>query len=160
MRVTAQQAAVLIGQMSARLEEELIRAERLSAQEGRRIARQLSSGEFSSAQLARMGHPYARRHVRGGGKRRMSAPGIPYGDPAIINRQTGRFQGAWRVIPPQATGNGLHTEIVNRTPYAGLLESGTSRMIPRPIAERVLELLQPARERRLKQAIKRALRVP
>lgn len=53
---------------------------------------------------------------------------IPYGDPAVINVQSGLFRSAWRVIE-----TGSMTLLYNAAPYAEYLEHGTKLMIRRPM---------------------------
>lgn len=128
------------------LERAARNAERESAQEALRIARQLSSGPLTTAHLRRMGHPYAKRRPN---------PAI---DAAIINVQTGRFRDAWRIIGPRKTSAGLRTRLVNDSPYAGFLASGTATMIERPIEARLRERVQRQRAQSLVRGIERALR--
>jgi hypothetical protein len=90
-----------------------------------------SSGGFSSAQLAAMGHPYAKR-----------APHPPQ-DPGIINRQSGTFLRSWRSSGLEYTLEGLGIRVFNEAPYADYLDKGTSLMILRPIIDRLDEELLP-----------------
>lgn len=57
---------------------------------------------------------------------------IPYGNPAIINKQSGVFFNSWRIIKaPVSLGPALFVE--NTTSYAEYLEKGTAKMIRRPL---------------------------
>lgn len=119
-------------------------AERQSAQSALEIARELSSGRFSTAQLRALGHPYR-------------IGGVPPQDPAIINRQSGRFYHGWRIIPPRQSQGGLVTRLVNDSPQAKRLSRGTSRMIARPILQRIAERTRPRRRALYRAAIRQTL---
>lgn len=82
---------------------------------GIQIAREQSSGPYSSAQLAAMDHPYATRH------------GSPMLDPSMINEQSGAFRAHW-----QAVRYGMGAQIFNDAFYAKWLEEGTPTMFARP----------------------------
>ena len=103
---------------------------------------ELSSGDKSSRELARLGHPYARRH------------GSPKLDPAIINDQSGRFRDAWRAMPPSVVGRQAVVTLGNDTPYAPHLFGGTKTMFARPLPDRAAEGL----EERVADAIASAMR--
>lgn len=108
------------------------KAEQESAKEILPILYELSSGPYTSAQLKAMGHPYR-------------IGGVPPLDPAIINAQSGAFRAGWRVRPPRLTSDSLQTRIVNKTPYAPYLLSGTTKMIRRPILDRLRQRILPIR---------------
>lgn len=143
--MTPAQSAQRLRQMQQRLRDGVVKAEADTAREAYQQARRLSGGPFSSADLAQMGHPYARRNPQ------------PPADPALINIQSGRFEAAWQIRLPRWTATGLHTEIRNETPYAGYLDTGTQKMIARPLVQRVLDQAEPGRIKRLTAAIRRAL---
>ena len=84
-----------------------------------------SGGQFSSEILAWLGHPY-----KIGG----TEP-LPYGDAAVINSQSGIFKRSWVYvrIPIAGTLGGVGYRIYNIASYASFLETGTSKMIARPI---------------------------
>ncbi len=83
--------------------------------------------DHSLKDLAKMGHPYR----RGGG-----AKGLPH--PAwLIHTQGGQFLRRWQLAVSKTQDGGTAT-VYNRTPYASYLQGGTSKMIPRPILQRVL----------------------
>lgn len=86
-----------------------------AAELGVRIAREQSSGPYSSAQLAAMDHPYATRH------------GSPMLAPWIINEQSGAFRSHWQYV-----AKGIGAQIFNDTYYAKWLEEGTPTMFARP----------------------------
>ncbi|SRR6266511_3332041 len=106
-----------LGQQVGRLEAE---AERLVKA---RLVK-LSGGPYSAAALRAMGHPYSRR--------RPHPPAAPY----IVNVQSGQFRRSWRV-KARMQGGDLEIIVDNTAPYARYLFDGTSRMIARPIRERV-----------------------
>ena len=128
------------------LEAAVIKAEKKSMRRALTIAHRWSSGRYSTATLVKMGHPYARRNPH------------PPQDPSIINRQTGVFWAAWRVIGPEVVGDRLKSRLVNEAPYAYFLDKGTRTMIARPILSRVMAELQPERRRRHAAAISAVLR--
>jgi hypothetical protein len=136
--------AMKIGEKAIRLSREVRVAERKSAENAIEIARELSSGRFSSAQLRRMGHPY-----------RLS--GTSPQDAAIMNRQSGQFYRGWRIIAPRKAGDEIRTSLVNDSPHARLLLRGTSRMIARPILTRIRERAEPGRRALYRLAIRRTL---
>ena len=103
------------------------KADYKTARDGVTVAQKYSSGPFSLAELARMDHPYARRH---------SAALLP---PSIINAQTGKFKAAW-----DAKKQPVPT-IFNSDPIAIFLEKGTRYMVARPIDKVIIKALQPIR---------------
>lgn len=141
MRVGIQQAADALRKKAEAVQQEARRAEEATAREALQIAQRYSSGPFSTRALAAMGHPYARRAPR------------PPGNPALVNRQSGRFRASWRVV---RSGNRLR--LVNDAPYARYFnDRGTRLMIRRPITRAVGQAIRRSRERRLKHGIQLAL---
>jgi hypothetical protein len=134
-----------VAKKAQQLDRGVREAEAKSADEALRIARELSSGRFSLAQLARMGHPYR-------------IGGVPPQDAAIVNKQTGAFYRGWRVIGPRQRGGDLATKLVNDSPQAERLSRGTSRMIARPILTRIRERVEGKRRALYKASIRKALR--
>lgn len=108
------------------------------------VARQLSSGTFSTAQLRRMGHPY--RH---GGR--------PPQNAAIINRQSGSFYRGWQIKPVETRGGRITAGLINTSPHAVLLMRGTSRMIARPILQLIEKRVTPRRRALYRAAIRKAM---
>lgn len=104
---------------------------------GVKIAQQLSSGFRSSSMLAAMDHPYATRH------------GEPLLDPEIINKQTERFKDAWKAMDKPSAGGSVPT-LYNDDPAAKFLEHGTETMAKRPIEEVIKPMVQPFREKNIK----------
>jgi len=135
--MTPNQAAARLEALGAKLDRLLVDAERESLNDALNIARSLSSGPYSLAELAEMGHPYAVRDPH------------PPADPAVINEQSGDFKEDWRAIPGDAV-----QRLENDNDVADFLKNGTRFMISRPIDERILELLEPFRELRIKAAIR------
>lgn len=122
--------------------------ERAAEEEAHRITDALSSGPYSSAQLAAMGHPYGRGGgAAGGGRSRRGrrgrspaarqAPPLP---PWIINEQTGLFRRSWQIRARVSRGV-LTVEAENTAPHARFLLGGTRRMIARPFMERLRQEL-------------------
>ena len=142
--VTPAEAKRILTELPRRLVAAIRRSERASLQEGLQVARFWSRGSISSAALRRMGHPYRRG-------------GFPPQDPGIINRQTGVFLRSWRTRGPSLGGDQVSSRLFNTAPQASFLNTGTSRMIRRPIRERVVARLRPKRLARLRAAIREVL---
>jgi hypothetical protein len=139
--------AAKLRRMARNLKDSLRRAERDNARDALRLAKIYSRGQLTAADLRRLGHPYRKG-------------GTPPADPALINRRTGLFARSWRVEGGNESAAGdLILRLSNSAPYAQALERGTRRMQRRPILERVAQILQPARVRRLRKAIQRALKL-
>lgn len=110
-----------------------------------RTAQRWSSGPFSSKELAKRDHPYARRHGR------------PLLSPARINVQTGVFRASW-VGTTQYRNDGAVVRLFNTDPKAAkYLEPGTSRMFARPLDAAVARETFPRVEKRIARALKSAL---
>src|SRR6186997_3006498 len=120
-----EQIARLLTRAAERLTVEMRKAERASQTQAIELARQYSQGPYSTAELRRLGHPYARRH---------GAPGL---DPSLINRQSGLLARSWRREGPLEKDGGLHTSVFNDAPEAFFM-GGTEKMFERPLPERVL----------------------
>lgn len=133
-------AALALKKKAREIERRLRSAEEANAREALQLARAYSSGPFSTRTLAAMGHPYARRAPR------------PPGNPAVINRQTGAFRAAWRIVKA-----GDVTRVVNDSRLAQVFSRGTTVMIRRPIARAVAQAIRQAREKRLRAALRRGL---
>lgn len=122
-------AGVMLEQLANTLEAAIREAETECLRLAKEEAEHFSSGPYKAAQLRAMGHPY------GWGR-------TPPADPAVLNKQTGRFFQAWRIRLPEKSLEGLSGALINDTPYASYFPSGTERMIPRPILAH-LETLMP-----------------
>lgn len=149
MEKTLAQAAKLFADMQIRLPKEVIKAEKSSLNEARRMAVTLSSGGYTSEVLALMGHPYSRRNPR-----------PPLGRPDIINVQTGLFRASWASKGPATSGNSgeFLSVLLNTSPY-GYKMRGTPNMIARPIDKTIARRMEPRRLKRLQVATARALKV-
>lgn len=108
----------------------------------RRVARKMlsdaqamSQGPLSLATLRRMNHPYGRgRKAPGGGKRgrlgrlqRLAGYRHGISNLAIINRQSGRLAGAWRIEVGRRPGQ-VVVRLGNSVAYAGWLAMGTKNL--------------------------------
>jgi hypothetical protein len=140
MKVTPAAAAAVLRRKAQEIRRRVRTAEEDSGQEALQIARAYSSGPYSTAQLRMLGHPYARRAPR------------PPGKPSVINKQTGAFRAAWRVVK-----TGTQIRVVNDSRLAPLFSRGTRYMIRRPVARAVAQAIRQSRERRLRTAIRRGL---
>jgi len=102
------------------------------------LAKHLSSGQYSSAELAKMGHPYGKGFARviASGSRFgtvVTRGPIPYGNPAVINKQSGSFYNSWIVQRTADIKGAPAIMVVNTAPYASFLETGTYKMVKRPL---------------------------
>lgn len=141
MRVNIAQAADALRKKATAIQQETRRAEEASAREALALAQRYSSGPVSTRALRAMGHPYARRAPR------------PPGSPAVVNRQSGRFRAAWRIVK---TGDRMR--LVNDAPYSRYFnDRGTRLMMRRPITRAVAQAIRRSRERRLKAGVQLAL---
>jgi len=120
------------------------KAEGKSATAGKRIAQKLSSGPYSSEELAAMDHPYARRH------------GAAQIDPAVINAQSGAFRRDWKTGQGDWVEGSLLTTVENDNRVAKFMH-GTKKMVPRPIEELTAKILEPVRNENLSNAIEKAI---
>ena len=122
-------------------------------------ARIMSSGRYSRKLLRKMGHPYATRHVKNKkwGARVKTAPGVPYGDPAVINAQSGVFRSAWKIDGPVLTASTVRGSLVNDSRVAEYLRDGTDRMIKRPIQRRLTQIGKTLWQERLQRELDRAI---
>ena len=117
-------------------------AEERSVDDLYRTAVELSSGNLKPADLARMDHPYAKRH------------GTPKLNPGIINAQSGDFRGAWEQEAVKGEGDGLAGGIYNTDPKAEKwLQPGTKFMVARPVDAEVEDRVAPRREGRIEHAL-------
>lgn len=126
-------------------------AEERSAKVGAGIGRKYSKGGYSQASLNLLNNPYGwgRSHslltrAENPSKGPKVRGPIPYGDPSIINFQSGDFYRAWEGVKV----GGVYC-VVNRTREASFM-AGTVFMIGRPIRERVERELLAVRQENLK----------
>ena len=134
-----QQIALILWRKAQALDRAVRAAEAASADDALAIARELSSGTRTPAQLRAAGHPY-----RLGG----SGPALP------VNIRTGRFLAGWKVTGPRKSGDGLKTTLLNTDRKARLLQRGTGRMMARPVIERVRMRIKLSRMKRHRAALK------
>jgi len=104
------------------------------------LALERSSGRYSMALLAAMGHPYSTRDPH------------PPMHPGIINVQSGVFKRSWQDVAVR-TADFMGSSMWNNAPHAVFLEDGTPRMISRPLVELVLMDVVPYHERLVAQAL-------
>jgi hypothetical protein len=130
---------------------ELRHAEQLTLNHANMRALFQSSGKYKAKKLARFNppHPYA---ARWGGVK------VPYGDPARINVQTGKFYMAWRQQRTRLQGNSLVSVLENPSTYSNRLALGiTDKTIPRPLIPRIMPNVQFHRERNLMKGLRNAI---
>jgi len=132
-----------------------------TCREGIKIAKDFSGQRyFSLMQLAMMDHPYAVRHSSLGFPRgmgvRITQRRLLSLDPAVINNQSGDFLKHWRyvVITGRAGPTG---RIINDSAHAGALDTGTWKMIRRPIRQRIVSIVRPSFIVDMNDAIRKAL---
>lgn len=109
------------------------------------LAQRYSSGPLSRADLIAQDHPYARRH------------GAPQAEPSIINVDTGRFRDAWEIDGPSEAGGTVRGALWNASPEAEFLETGTTFMFERPIADRVALEIEPVFQEKAERRISEVL---
>lgn len=97
----------------------------------------LSSGTLTYADLARMDHPYARRH------------GSPRLDHSVINAHTALFKNSWK---SRYESDGSIT-IYNDAPYAQFLMTGTRTMFRRPVDDVLRDMIPAIIEQRLRERL-------
>lgn len=141
--MSPEEAARAIEKKAAALKREIEWANKKNGFLLLQAARAHSEGPFSSRTLRALGHPYATRHA------------TPPLDPAVINRQSGRFASSWRL--EEVSGETTGFRVVNDAPYAGYLEEGTPRMVRRPIEEKILAENEALLMRNVQIALERAL---
>lgn len=131
-----------LSQMADRLEEEMQGVVRQSAVELHSLSQAQSSGGLQPADLARMDHPFARRH------------GGPQLNPDFVNRQTGAFYAGWQI---EDGADGYSASVSNADPKAGLLESGTWVMFARHPEQAAADIEEPLFAERVERAIERII---
>lgn len=107
-----------------------------------------SSGKYRASALAKKGHPYSTRNAGGW---------IPYGDPGMINVQSGEFYLHWKMIPVVHKGNSINSGIANDSDYADQLAKGKKTTIARPLIQKVMPIVEFYRMRNLTRAIRDSL---
>lgn len=112
---------------------EITRAIEETAREVFDQAVEWSSGPHSLRALARMDHPYAKRH---------GSATLP---PHIINAQSGDFRRAWRIERLSAS----RLRVINDDPKVRFLKGGTRLMVDRPIENELRAFARDALRRRL-----------
>lgn len=147
MKQTPAQVAQWLRSMQRNLPVAIRQVERESAVEALQTMVIQFSGAVSSSQLAgALNSPYGRGSSNARGLR---GP-IPYGDPSIVNAQTGQARDSWSL---KRTSNGWL--ISSSDEVVALLNSGTSKMIARPFRDRVLQIVLPQRLQRVRRVIDR-----
>lgn len=127
--------------LAGKTEERFRVAAKLFGAEMQRIAEDMSSGRISTAELRRLGHPYARR---------LPVNSAPLPD-FLINSQTGLFRASWKMRVTK-TRDGWTVTLYNDSPYAKFM-IGTSKMRERAILQRVLLKMQPRVSAEVKQIV-------
>lgn len=147
--MTPDQFSAAMKRKAKAIEAEIRSAENRTAEEAKGLLVQYSGGPYSLRELAKMGHPYARR-LNG---RRLTM----YLDPTIINQQSGRFRRSWGKQLCRWNGKQLVVSVTNSSPEAAFM-LGTTKMMPRRIDKRVAEELRQRHFNRLRSALRRGLR--
>lgn len=127
------------------LKDELRYAERRNLVDGVKLAKNLSSGEYTTQDLIRLRHPY--KHG-----------GQPPQDPAIANEQSGRMKASWKNSLGVWTGDELCSTIYNDAPEAKYFDDdqypeGTDRMMARPLKTELVKQLEPIRNARIQKVL-------
>ncbi len=140
-------AGVLAARLRVKSEQYVKEVRAAQAENGTvlmRKARQFTAQRFySTKQLRRMGHPYAKRAPR------------PPVKPHILNRQNGLLHQSWKVNTRRYS-DGVTVSVVNMAPYAKYMTAdGTTKMIGRPVLEEALKRTKDERTRNLRNARRR-----
>lgn len=146
--MTPQQAAAHLVLLEQKVVENIRDAEMETAIHGRAIALSLTSGPFKTAYLRKF-RP---------GLYSKAAPRPP-ADPALINIQSGLLNRSWQ-LSQETIGPHIVTSIFNESEHARFIAASGgpgSKMMKRPIEERIAERLAPVRIRNLSEAIRKAL---
>lgn len=147
-RGSPQEVAAEIGRRRRELPKALRQAERQTVEQAQAEAKRISQGQYKTAQLIAMGHPYSKRRPR------------PPDDPAIINFQSGDLFRGWRRKTGNWSGGTLFSYVFNVSDHAAEIEAGgtsKSLQIARPIARRVQQRVRAQRLHRLEAAVRRVL---
>lgn len=156
MKISASEAAQRFAGLEQRLREVVRAAETRSLRSARYELEQASRGTLSPSDLRRLDHPYARRHSKD-----RSFGGSALRDPAILNQRTGRLARSWRLVAVKTTKQGTRGSVINRAPSAKWIKSGgsgASKMVTRPIIERVRRRIRRERKSRLRSAMRLVLK--
>jgi hypothetical protein len=146
--MTPKAAAEVLRAKGKELVRELREAEHENAVTGLQVAIEYSTGPYKQRLLARLGHPYARRHPE---------PAI---DPGVANVQSGKLAVGWRKREPRMRDDALVTSLYNVAPEAIYFDEdaypqGTTDMIARPVQARIRERLGPLRFYALQTAVRK-----
>lgn len=129
------------------LDEELYNSQKQIADKMLKEARRLSS--FRMYRIGKdPGYPYAVN-------RKPGYPPVP-GPPEYINIQSGKFVKAWSARITK-TPTGITTTVYNRMPYSRYMV-GTSKMIPRPIADAIAKFGRTKMKGEVEEAFQRTVR--
>lgn len=148
--MTPRQAVRRVRALEREIHRDLQGAVRRTLSAAKQEAKRLSSGPLSFADLARLDHPYARRH----GSRGNTAV-MPGKDPSVINVQTGAFKEAWQVDNPQGGDTTVSGRLFNLDEKADFLQYGTRFMVARPIPQRLEGFVRDRAEKEVATAAKR-----
>lgn len=144
-----QKLDVIVSRRTERVKREIGRAEQESLKDLDTTAAAQTSGSYSLKQLAKMGHPYAKRHPQ---------PGLP---PEILNIQGGSLVEDWRTEEGTWRTSGktgvLKSSLSNQNPAWQWLK-GTTVMVRRSVRQAILGQVLPRRRQRLRQAIRKGTR--
>ena len=143
--LTLRQAAAHFRRAAQAVPRNTVAAQAQAIKSGLKAAITLSGGPHSTAQLRAAGHPYSRQR-----------PNSAYAA-QIINVQTGRFKNAWKGSGPAFSMGILVSHITNDNPEARFLNDGTKNMIARPIAQAIVDAVQPGYAFALQKAVSDAL---
>ncbi len=148
MLLTPQQAAQKLEAMEKSVVENVRDAEMSTIITARAIAWGQTMGPFKTAWL-RKHRPglYSRKNPR------------PPADPGRINSQTGSLAQSWKASQENKSQD-LVTALFNESESAKWIAGsgrGRSRMMRRPVEDRIVERLMPIRISNLKEAIRKAL---
>lgn len=149
MNMTPQQASDWLMLLPVRVTHEIFESEMNTIVTGRSIAWAMTSGPFKSEWL--------RKHRPGLYSRKSPRPPA---DPALINTQSDQLRSGWQHSQGMRASGDIITALFNQTDSARAIAgsgTGRSRMMHRPVEERIAERLAPVRLNNLTEAIRKAL---
>lgn len=103
----------------------------------------ISARDHTLADLAAMGHPYAKRQRTkriGQSIVTLPAAGNPHDPPETVHAQSGDLVDGLRLTPPKGNVNGVSASVINTDPIDPYVQLGTYNMIARPYMQKVREL--------------------
>lgn len=146
--MTGYQIRQTFERMGKSLERNVVLAVNETAREGRKIARQDSSGRWNRKRRQKAGYSYSRFE-----------PNPPPQSIAIINVETGEFRAGWYYIAANKQGGAVTAFVMNESDrVADLVDASGKPWLSRPIDKRVRARIAPVFQFNVEKAVLRSLR--